>query len=247
MVTAERVQSGLRIERTTLKVLKGLAEYLDMSLGDLVEGIVLHTFDGKTPFSPETLAKIGQLKAVYGHALTAADSHMLTEHEQAQPEPVPHPTRPAPISPVGRSIQMTGTIELPLPPHEAFPLFTPRGEERWVEGWHPYFPAPVADDTAPGTVFETHAAPSPATWIVLDRDPGRRMRYARVTPGDKAGTVTVELAETPTGGTEVTVTYDMTPLSEAAADALGSFAASYPEYLASWKTAITASLARDHR
>lgn len=79
MVTVQRAQTGLRIERNTLKVLKGLAEYLDMSLGDLVEGIVLHAFEGKAPFGPETLAKIGQLKEVYGLTLTAADAHRLEE------------------------------------------------------------------------------------------------------------------------------------------------------------------------
>ena len=75
MVTVERVQTGLRIERNTLKVLKGLAEYLDLSLGDLVEGIVLHAFEGKAPFSSAVLAKIDQLKAVYDLSLTAADAH----------------------------------------------------------------------------------------------------------------------------------------------------------------------------
>ncbi len=79
MVTVQRTQTGLRIERNMLKVLKGLAEYLDMSLGDLVEGIVLHAFEGKAPFGPETLAKIGQLKEVYGLTLTAADAHRLEE------------------------------------------------------------------------------------------------------------------------------------------------------------------------
>ena len=79
MVTVERTQTGLRMERNTLKVLKGLAEYLDLSLGDLVEGIVLHAFEGKAPFGPETQAKIEQLKAVYGLELTAADAHKLDE------------------------------------------------------------------------------------------------------------------------------------------------------------------------
>ncbi len=79
MVTVQRTQTGLRIERNTLKVLKGLAEYLDLSLGDLVEGIVLHAFDGKAPFSPSTLEKVAQLKAVYGLTLTAADAHKLAE------------------------------------------------------------------------------------------------------------------------------------------------------------------------
>ena len=79
MVPIERTQTGLRIERNTLKVLKGLAEYLDMSLGDLVEGMVLHAFEGKVPFSPETLRKIEQLTSVYGLTLTAADAHRLEE------------------------------------------------------------------------------------------------------------------------------------------------------------------------
>ena len=79
VVQVERTQTGLRIERNTLKVLKALAEYLDLSLGDLVEGIVLHSFDGQAPFSPAVLAKIEQLKAVYGLTLTAADAHRLTE------------------------------------------------------------------------------------------------------------------------------------------------------------------------
>ena len=79
MVTVERVQTGLRIERNTLKVLKGLAEYLDLSLGDLVEAIVLHAFEGKAPFGTPTLDKIDQLKAVYGLNLTAADAHKLEE------------------------------------------------------------------------------------------------------------------------------------------------------------------------
>jgi hypothetical protein len=79
VVNVDRVQTGLRIERSILKVLKGLAEYLDVSLGDLVEGIALHAFEGKTPFSVETLAKIEQLKKVYGLTLTAADAHKLEE------------------------------------------------------------------------------------------------------------------------------------------------------------------------
>ena len=79
MVTIERTQTGVRLERRLLKVLKSLAEYLDMSLGDLIEGMSLHAFEGKAPFSPETLEKIAALKGVYGLDLTAADAHRLTE------------------------------------------------------------------------------------------------------------------------------------------------------------------------
>ncbi len=79
MVTVERVQTGLRIERNLLKVLKGLAEYLDISLGELVEGVALHAMEGKAPFGPETIEKIDQLRSVYGLTLTAADAHRLEE------------------------------------------------------------------------------------------------------------------------------------------------------------------------
>ncbi len=79
MVPVERTQTGLRVERNLLKVLKGVAEYLDMSLGDLVEGVFLHAFEGKAPFSPETLGKIEQLRSVYGLTLTSADAHGLEE------------------------------------------------------------------------------------------------------------------------------------------------------------------------
>jgi hypothetical protein len=81
MVTIRRVQTGLRIERNTLKVLKALAEYLDLSVGNLVEGIVLHAFEGKAPFGPATLTTIDQLRAVYGLTLTAADAHQLEERQ----------------------------------------------------------------------------------------------------------------------------------------------------------------------
>lgn len=81
----ERVQTGVRIEKRTLQVLKGLAELLGLSLGDLLEGMVLHAFEGKAPFSADTLRKIARLKEVYGLTLTAADSHAMTEVGQAAP------------------------------------------------------------------------------------------------------------------------------------------------------------------
>jgi hypothetical protein len=78
----ERVQTGIRMEKRLLKVLKALAELKDMSLGDLLEGIVLHSFEGKLPFSPRTLKEIEQLKSLYGLTLTAADSHRMKEHDK---------------------------------------------------------------------------------------------------------------------------------------------------------------------
>lgn len=75
----ERVQTGVRIEKRLLKVLKGFAEYHDMTLGDLLEGIVLHAFDGKCPFGAESLARIRDLKKFYGLDLDSSASHKLIE------------------------------------------------------------------------------------------------------------------------------------------------------------------------
>ncbi len=79
MKTVTRIQTGVRLEKRLLKVLKGLAEHLDLSLGDLIEGVVLHSFENKPPFGKATLDKIAQLKEVYDLDLTAADSHRLRE------------------------------------------------------------------------------------------------------------------------------------------------------------------------
>ena len=79
----ERIQTGVRLEKRLLKVLKGLAEYLDLSLGDLLEGIALHALENKPAFKPLTLEKVAQLRRVYGLDLVAADSHRLRDKEGA--------------------------------------------------------------------------------------------------------------------------------------------------------------------
>ena len=78
-VVVERVQTGVRLEKRMLKVLKALADSLDITLGDLLEGIVLHALEGKTPFSKPTRDKIAELRKVFGFELTAADAHHLKE------------------------------------------------------------------------------------------------------------------------------------------------------------------------
>ena len=78
-VQIERVQTGVRIEKRLLKVLKAVAEQKDMSLGDLLEGIVLYAFEGKSAFSPQTLKAINQFKGLYGMTLKSSDSHRLKE------------------------------------------------------------------------------------------------------------------------------------------------------------------------
>src|ERR1700746_1719956 len=78
-ILVERVQTGVRLEKRLLKVLKGLAEYHDMTLGDLLEGIVLHAFDGRHPFGHETRQRIADLKRIYKLDLDADASHRLLE------------------------------------------------------------------------------------------------------------------------------------------------------------------------
>ena len=83
MASVTRVQTGVRLEARLLNVLKALAALKNTSLGDLLEGIVLHAFDGQQAFSAPTLAQIAELKKIYGLELTAADSHQLVETERA--------------------------------------------------------------------------------------------------------------------------------------------------------------------
>lgn len=78
----ERIQTGVRLEKRMLKVLKAIAEQKDMTLGDLLEGIVLHAFEGKAPFSAQTLKEIEQFKSLYGMTLKASDSHNLKERKK---------------------------------------------------------------------------------------------------------------------------------------------------------------------
>src|SRR5690348_5713399 len=98
----------------------------------------------------------------------------------------------------------THSFHIALPPERALRLFTPVGERAWVSHWDPRFPAGESGDgSAPGTVFltgDTH-------WVVIDRDEDR-VRYARVTPGVRAGTVEVRIAADGEGS-RADVTYDM--------------------------------------
>ena len=91
----ERVQTGVRIEKRLLKVLKAFAEYHDLTLGDLLEGIVLHAFDGKCPFGAESLARIRDLKKFYGLDLDSGASHRLIEASRS-PSSKKRPTKEKP-------------------------------------------------------------------------------------------------------------------------------------------------------
>jgi hypothetical protein len=80
-LVVERVQTGLRIEKRMVKIVKALAGYYDMTPGELLEGILLHVFEGKNPFSKASIHRIETLKTIYGLDLTASDSHLYKEKD----------------------------------------------------------------------------------------------------------------------------------------------------------------------
>ena len=134
-----------------------------------------------------------------------------------------------------------GSVRVPVSAERALHLFTPRGEREWVEGWDPVFPAAPCDDSAPGTVFVTHAdGGRQAIWMVAHRSE-HSMGYARAVPGVWAGTV--EVSCEPAGSQTVAhVTYDLTALDEAERPRLREFAAGYDAFLHEWEHALAAAL-----
>ena len=81
-IRVQRVQTGVRIEKRMLKVLKTLAEYFDITLGDLLEGIVLHAFEGKCAFSDKTLKHIIEFKKIFGIDFDASASHRMIDQDE---------------------------------------------------------------------------------------------------------------------------------------------------------------------
>jgi hypothetical protein len=135
-----------------------------------------------------------------------------------------------------------GDVQVPVSVDDALRLFTPRGEREWAHGWEPAFPGGDADDSAPGTVFTTHADDGgQAIWVVAHRTE-RSIRYARAIPGRWAGTIEVRCE--PAGSqTRAHVTYDLTVLDDAERPRLGEFAAGYAGYMAEWEHELAAALA----
>lgn len=82
-IHVQRVQTGVRIEKRMLKVLKSLAEYFDITLGDLLEGIVLHAFEGKCAFSDKTLQHIVEFKKIFGIDFDASASHNMIDQNES--------------------------------------------------------------------------------------------------------------------------------------------------------------------
>lgn len=125
-------------------------------------------------------------------------------------------------------MELTGSFFLAAAPQTVMPLFTASGERAWAPGWDP-----VGDDDCWQTTSNGHVT----YWLTVDRGP-TSARYARITPGDTAGTVAVLCREVD-GGTEVVVTYDLAAIGPAGEQRLVEFAEGYPVMLREWQRLTT--------
>jgi hypothetical protein len=135
----------------------------------------------------------------------------------------------------------SGTFDLDVPPEKAFHLFTAPGETLWVPHWDPIILS--GDGTEEGTVFVTSHGDETTIWVVVDFDLNRhRARYARVTPASRAGTVEVQVQANGRGGSTVTVSYELTGLSESGNENLAGFdSRAYSEMMKEWEELIRAA------
>jgi len=140
-------------------------------------------------------------------------------------------------------VRLSGTVEVALPLEEAFSLFTPSGERKWAPGWNPRFPSSTADETEPGTVFQTSHGGRESVWIVVRCEPGRSIEYATATPGQRCGLVAVA-CQVSGEATTATISYDLTALSGEADAELDAFAADYPSFLGHWERSIAEAVRR---
>lgn len=201
----ERVQTGVRLEKRLVKVMKAIAELRDISLGDLIEGLALHAFDGVQPFSNETLEAVGRLKMIYGLDLDSSHSHQLTDAKSVPPDGAPF---------VSSHRRFVHRITLPLSAAEALDLFTPLGEQLWIEDWNPTFLHPVDGRPCAGQVFTTGTGLEETYWTVADFDPvGGHARYIRVTPASRFAIVEVSVEADGADACEVEVSYEFTGLT----------------------------------
>lgn len=141
-------------------------------------------------------------------------------------------------------VHATHRIHLGLPPADCLRLFTPAGEERWVDGWRPRYLPPGNGRTEAGMVFTTGAGAELTIWCLTEFDADASLvRYARVTPASRAGTVEVRCRPAPGGGSDVQVTYRLAALSEAGVEDLRAYEAeAFARMIDGWKQRIESML-----
>jgi hypothetical protein len=140
------------------------------------------------------------------------------------------------------NVTHTGRFHVDAPPEQSIHLFTAPGETLWADGWHPVILS--GDGAEKGTVFVTRHDEEVTIWVVVDFDPQTfHVRYSRVTPSIRAGTVEVFVRSDGQRGSIVDVTYQLTALSETGNRDLAHFdAQAYSEMMGEWENAISGSL-----
>ena len=145
---------------------------------------------------------------------------------------------------MSKHVRSSYEIRIPLPIGQAFMLFTPAGEELWVDGWNPTYIHPQDGATTRGMVFTTGTGPDHTIWCMADFDPANHFsRYVRTTPGIRTGAVEVQCRPEGDDATIVRVTYDLVALSDGGAQTLQAFEGdAYVEMIEGWRTEIEARL-----
>lgn len=142
---------------------------------------------------------------------------------------------------MNRHLHCRHRITVDLPADQAFMLFTPAGEERWVEGWAPRYVHPADGRTEAGMVFSTGSGDETTHWLLADFDrAAHRSRYVRCTPASRMTVVEVQCRAIDGARTEVDVGYTLTALNDAGLAAIDCFARGFVAMIDGWAAAIAA-------
>jgi hypothetical protein len=133
---------------------------------------------------------------------------------------------------------------LVAPPERVFPLLCPVREREWVRGWDPDLVVTASGVAEPECVFTVGAA----VWVVTDFQPPARIEFLKVTPGETAGRIRIELAPEGTGGSVATVRYTYTALGEGGEQTLAEFTAvAYEGFMREWERELNHFLQTGHK
>jgi hypothetical protein len=137
-------------------------------------------------------------------------------------------------------------IAVDLPVDQAFPLFTPKGEEAWVPGWRPEYLSPASGETVEEMLFRTGSGDETTIWTCLKCEPDLwHARYLRVTPASRVAIVDVRCRPDGLAGSVVRVSYSFVALTEAGAEFIeATTSKNFAVAIDEWALLIRASLAQ---
>ena len=238
-LAVQRVQTGIRIERRILKVLRATAELKDMTLGDLLEVIVLHAFEGKVVFSPETLKQIREFKDIYGLTLRARDSHKFLLIAAALGY---HLYRRGSTAGAGTPAHSRSEFDFTVDAAcgAVAPLFGAYGERAWGgDNWKPEFLHPTPPRDVAGAVFTLKHGLHKSLWItpVFDLQ-NRHIEHVYVVPDVMIVLIDIKFSAESPSVTRVDVVYERTALKADANSRVAELASQDAVKGKEWKSAV---------